>query len=225
MDAQPSDVTIHTASDLFARLGCTHIVSMSNRSQNIHLERTPAGFRLIFASHGPEQRLREFAGLDDVSAYLAQTFPPIEHILGDAVWQDISDYPAFPYSVSYRPLENPLELSIMPNSETAAAHGPHVIYGAASITTDGHFRYVVTPQADRLVVEYPAYTFTGHGGMAVLRPTHNFLDRLRLRAENVRLRRERPVHTVVRPGTTVVYGKPPADWRAHPQLIPVEPAQ
>lgn len=113
--------------------------------------------------------------------------------------------------MSYRPLESPLELRITPNSEQAQAHGPHVVYGAASVTTDDSFRYVVTPRTGWLVVEYPAYTFTGRFGQAVLRPTRNVLDRLRLRAENARLRRERPMRSFFRPGSTVVYGKPPQD--------------
>lgn len=216
---------LRTAGELFARPDCTHIVALNNPNQNVHLEHCPAGFRLIFGSHGPDQRFREFAGLDDVSTYLAQTFARIGNLVHEAVWQDISAFPPFPYDVLYRPVQTPMELSVLPNSEQAQAHGPHVVYGAASITTPDDFHYFVTPQSDWLVVEHPAHTFSGYGGRAVLRPTHNLLDRVRLRMENARLRRERRLHTAVRPGSTVVYGKPPPDWRDYRQLIPAETAQ
>lgn len=52
----------------------------------------------------------------------------------------------------------------------------------------------------------------------MLRPTRKMLDRLRLKYENNRLRREEAPPRV-RPGVTVIYGKPPMAWRVVSQSV------
>src|SRR5260221_10580189 len=101
--SQPG-ATLRTADELFARPQCTHIITLNNPSQNLHLERTAEGFRLTFGAPGAEQHpSREFSRLED----LYQETAPMRYGLHDAIWQDISDYPAFPYSALYRPLHGP----------------------------------------------------------------------------------------------------------------------
>lgn len=186
--------------------------------KNLHLERTPAGFRYTLGSQErSENDSREFASLDD----LYREFASLEALyrkvtthsalMRGAVWLDISAYPAFPYSALYLPLAGPVELYIQPDSEQITAHGPLTVYGPVDISAPLPNSYVLTPLDNWLVVEYPAVTLRG-GVRGILRPTHSVLDRLRLTRENRRLQREGNV-SAVRPAATVIYGKPPADWQ------------
>jgi hypothetical protein len=218
---------LQTADQLFARPECVHIITMNNPNQNLHLERTPAGFRYTpgtqersendsraFASL--EDLYREFASLED----LYRKVTTHSALMRGAIWLDISAYPAFPYTALYLPLAGPVELHIQPDSEQITAHGPHIVYGPVEISAPLPNSYVLTPPDNWLVVEYPAVTLRG-GVRGILRPTHGVLDRLRLTMENRRLQREDNV-SVVRPAATVIYGKPPADWQNIRQsLIPL----
>lgn len=234
MDTEPRDqsqpaTTLRTADELFARPDCTHIITLNNRSQNLHLERTPEGFQLIFGSAGAEGHLvRAFPRLDEVYRDWEQErkgeLATMRYSLREAIWLDISDYPALPvspYSVLYRPLSGPVELYILPDSEHSTAHGPHIIFGPATISTLMLHTYLVTATADWLVVVRPAFTVRGQGGHGILRPTptRTIRDHLRLNVDNFRLRHDKQVWTLVRPGVIVVYGRPPADWQTARQLL------
>ena len=234
MDTEPRDqsqpaTTLWTADELFARPDCTHIITLNNRSQNLHLERTPEGFRLIFGSAGAEGHLvRTFPRLDEVYRDWEQEQEreraPMRYNLREVIWRDISDYPALPvspYSALYRPLGSPVELYILPDSEHSTAHGPHSIYGPATISTLMLHTYLVTATADWLVVVRPAFTVRGRGGHGILRPTptRTISDRVRLNVDNFRLRHDKQLWTLVRPVVIVVYGKPPADWQTARQLL------
>ncbi|MGZ3676127.1 MAG: hypothetical protein ACXVCO_17625 [Ktedonobacterales bacterium] len=227
MDTQPPDQSqpgdsLRTADELFASPDCTHIITMNNPSQNLHLERTPEGFRFTAGSPRAEpHRSRVFPSLDDV--YREWDVASMRSSLREAIWQDISEYPAFPYSVLYLPLDGPVELYVLPDSEHSTAHGPHAVYGPADIATSAPHTYLVTPTGGWLVVERPAFTFRGRGGRVILRSTRNILDRLRLYVNNFKLRHDKRIWTRVRPGVIVVYGKPPADWQTVRQLLPAEP--
>jgi hypothetical protein len=118
------------------------------------------------------------------------------------------------------PSSSPFYQIILPDSEQITVHGPYVVYGPVDITTSSTSIYAVTPKADWLVIEHPAFTIRGRGGRAILRVPHNFLDRLRLKAENYRLRHDKQIWTHVRPGVTVIYGKPPANWQTMRQVLP-----
>lgn len=232
MDTQPPDqrqpdITLQTADELFARPDCTHIVTLNNPSQNLHLERTPEGFQFTAGSAGAEQHYsRTFPSLEAVYQDWDRTWTPMRrYSLREAIWQDISTSPTFPYSVLWRPLEGPVELHISPDSEHMTAHGPHVIFGPVDIATPTPHTYHLTATSGWLVVEYPAFTLRGRGGRAILRPTRTLLDRLRLYLDNRRLRRDTRIWTRVRPGVIVVYGKPPADWQTVRQLLPTAPAE
>ena len=232
MDTEPPDqsqpaTTLRTADELFARPDCTHIITLNNPGQNLHLERTPEGFQLTFGSAGAEGHLvRAFPRLDEVYRDWEQEregeLAPMRYSLREAIWRDISDYPALPvspYSVLYRPLGGPVELYILPDSEHSTAHGPHIIFGPATISTLMLHTYRVTATAGWLVVEHPAFTVRGRGGHGILRPTRTIVDRVRLNVDNFRLRHDKQLWTLVRPGVIVVYGKPPADWQTVRQLL------
>ena len=215
---------LHTAEELFAHPECARIITMTNPDQNLHLERDVAGFR--FTAGAPDvgrHNSREFASLDSVYAFWDE-MPQRAGDLRGAIWQDISDYPLIPDDVRYRPLDGPVELHILPDSDQMTAHGPHVIYGPAEITmADTELRsYRITASDGWLVIEYPACTMRG-GVRGILRPTRNVLDRLRLKYENYRLRHEESP-PVVRPGVTVVYGKPPTDWQTVRQTLRANPS-
>lgn len=209
-----------TADELFADPQCTHIVTMNNSSQNVHIERVSGGFRMTFGSLDPHPSMAEYDSLDGL--YQAEeTISPRRYWRG-AIWHDISDYPPFTYGTIFRLLDDPVQLVITPDSEHATPHGPHAVYGPVEIAVPQPHFYFLTPTAGWLVVEYPDYTMRGRGGRMILRSTHGLLDRLRLRAENRRLRRDKQPWTRVKPGATVVYGKPPADWRSTCQILPAD---
>jgi hypothetical protein len=229
MNTEPSDQsqpdsTLRTADELFARLECTHIITVNNPSQNVHLERIAEGFRLIFGSEGERHYSREFASLDEVYDVMGGEIRSPRFSLQDAIWQDISEYPAFPspYRVLYLPLGGPVELHVLPDNEQVTSHGPHVVYGPVAISSPQSRTYLVTPAASWMVIEHPAFTYRGQGGRVILRPTRNLWERWRLKYDNFRLRHDRRVWTNVRPGVTVIYGKPPADWQSSRQLIAAE---
>jgi hypothetical protein len=219
-DQRPLGTDLQTADELLARPDCTHIITLNNPDQNLHLERTAEGFQFTAGSPGTESPYsRGFPSLDAV--YQDWDMAPVRHFsLREAIWQDISAYPAFPSSVLWRPLESPVELHLIADSERATAHGPLAVFGPAEIATPAPYTYHLTATSGWLIVEHPAYTMRGRGGRGILRPTRTLLDRLRLYLENRRLRRDTRMWTHVRPGVTVVYGKPPADWQTVRQLLP-----
>lgn len=215
MSAEP--FALQTADTLLAHRGCTHIITMNNPNQNLHLERMAGGLRFTAGSPSGERRSPcEFTNLAGVYAFWDE-MPPQAGDLRGAIWQDITDYPVFSGDVLYLLLTGPIELVIPTNSEQITEHGPHVVYGPAEISTIAPQIYQITATTGWLVIEHPACTFRG-GVRGILRPTRNALDRLRLKYENYRLRQEEaPPH--LRPGVTVVYGKPPADWRSVGQSV------
>ena len=218
-DSSQPGTTLRTVDELFARPQCTHIITLNNPSQNLHLKRTPEGFRLTFPSPGAQQHpSREFSRLED----MCQDTALMRYGLRDAIWQAISEYPAFPYDVLFRPLGGPVELHILQDSEHLIPHGPHVVYGPVDISQPTPHTYLVRATGGWLVVEHPAFILhgQGRGGRAILRPTRNILDRLRLNVDNFRLRHEMRTWTCIRPGVTVVFGKPPVDWQTVRQLFP-----
>src|SRR5258708_13915721 len=148
MDIEPPDrsqpaTTLRTADELFARPDCTHIITLNNPGQNLHLERTPEGFQLTFGSAGAEGHLvRAFPRLDEVYRDWEQEreweLAPMRYSLREAIWLDISDYPALPvspYSVLYRPLSGPVGLYILPDTEHPTPHGPHALFGPPTLST------------------------------------------------------------------------------------------
>src|SRR5258706_5961870 len=153
--SQPA-TTLRPADELFARPDSPHIITLNTRSQNLHLERTPEGFQLIFGSAGAEGHLvRAFPRLDEVYRDWEQErkgeLATMRYSLREAIWLDISDYPALPvspYSVLYRPLSGPVELYILPDSEHSTAHGPHIILGPTTISTLMLHTYLVTATAE-----------------------------------------------------------------------------
>lgn len=220
LDQHQPGAALRTADDLFARPDCTHVVTLNNPGQNPHLERSPEGFQFTAGSAGAERHYsRTFPSLDAV--YRDWETMPIRRLsLREAIWQDVSSYPVFPYSALLRPLEGPVELHVLSDSEHAVAHGPHAVFGPVDIVTPTPNTYRMTATSGWLVVEHPAFTFRGRGGRAILRPTHSLLDRLRLYLDNRRLRHDTRQWTQVRPGVLVVYGKPPADWQTVRQVLP-----
>src|SRR5260221_14007903 len=100
MDTEPPDqsqpaTTLRTADELFARPECTHIVTMNNPSQNLHLERTPEGFQFTAGSPGAERHYSPaFSSLD--AGYQDWGGAPGRPSLREAIWQGISAYPPFP---------------------------------------------------------------------------------------------------------------------------------
>ncbi len=214
---QEGDESLHTPEELFTRPECTHIITLNNPHQNLHVERTAEGFRFISASSGSEQHyIRDFPSLDEM--YGEMQFPRMRFSLSDAIWRDISEYPAFPYGVLYLPLSNAVTIGVHRDNESQTAHGEHAVYGPANISVDEDPLYVVTPTDGWLIVEYPAYTVRA-SGMAIIRPTRNAYERMRLKLTNVWLRHRRIRRTVERPGGLQVYGRPPADWRATRQVL------
>jgi len=208
---------LRTADALLAYPGCTHIITMNNPNQNLHLERLANGLRFTAVSPGVARHVfREFASLASFYEFWDEMSPTAPDPRG-AIWQDITDYPMFSGDALYLPLDGSIELIVPRNSEQVTAHGLYVIYGPADISATAPNTYRITASAGWLVIEQPACTFRG-GVRGVLRPTRNMLDRLRLKRENYRLRREE-APPVVRPKATVVYGKPPEDWRALSQSL------
>lgn len=216
MSTEPS--TLRTANQLFDSPECTRIITMNNPNQNLHLERVNNGFRYIAGSPGVERDYsREFASLDDVDREIAPTYWSTR----DAIWQDISDYPSFPYSALYLALKSPIELHILPDGEHSTTHGPHAIYGPVDISFPELNTYLLDATNGWLVVEYPAVTWRG-GIRQILRPTRTTFDRLRLSFDNYRLRHSNRMWPTVRPSVIVVYGKPPADWQTVRQSLTAE---
>ncbi|HEX5440701.1 MAG TPA: hypothetical protein VFW76_07440 [Ktedonobacterales bacterium] len=208
---------LRTAEAWLAYPGCTHIITMNNPNQNLHLERLANGLRFTAGSPGAARHVsREFASLASFYEYWDE-MPSAAPDLRGAIWQDITDYPVFTDDVLYLPLDGSIELIVPQDSEQITAHGPHTIYGPAEISATAPDAYRISATAGWLVIAHPACTFRG-GVRGVLRPTRNMLDRLRLKRENYRLRREE-APPAVRPGATVVYGKPPEDWRALSQSL------
>lgn len=210
----PEPPVLQTADELFASPECGHIITMNNPGQNLHLERATSGFRLTAGLMGGEHHGScVYASLDDL--YNDESLQSA-HVRA-AVWQDITEFPLISYAVLYCLLDEPVELHIPPDSEQMTAHGPHVIYGPASVTVVEPNSYRVNATNGWLVIEHPACTMSG-GVRSILRPTHNVLDRLRLKYENYRFhRKESP--PVVLSGVTVVYGQPPADWQTVHQIL------
>ena len=212
MPTEPS--VLQTADVLLAYPECTHIITMNNPNQNLHLERLAIanGLRYTAGSPGAVRHVsREFASLASFYEYW-DSMPSMVPVPRGAIWQDITDYPVFSGDVLYLPFAGLIELVIPTNSEQITAHGPHVIYGPAEIATTAPDTYRINATAGWLVVEHPACTLRG-GVRGILRPTRNMLDRLRLKRENNRLRHEESP-PVVRPGITAVYGRPPGDWKS-----------
>jgi hypothetical protein len=217
---QEGDESLHTPEELFARPECTHIYSMYNPNQTFHIERTVDGFRVTSASPWSDRHhIRDFPSLDEM--YREMQFPRMRFNLSDAVWRDISEYPAFPYGVLYLPLSGSVQVDVHRDNEILITHGEHAVYGPASISVDDHSRYVVTPTDGWLVVEYPAYTVraSGMAGIAIIRPTHNAYERMQLRLTNFWLRHRRRPVTWERLGRLNVYGRPPANWREVRQVL------
>lgn len=211
-DQLPASAILRTAEELFARPECTHLISLNNPGQNMHLERTSEGFRLTTVSPDADRHsVRVFHSLDDVRSALA----PMVHFLPGAIWRDAAEYPPFPQNALYRLLVGPVELSITPNDEHSTVHGPHIVYGPVVISTlrPNHIR--VTPTANWLVIEYPASTSRGSSsGYAILRPTRTFLQRLRLRFDNYRARHAKRSWMRYQPSSLLVCGVPPTDWQS-----------
>lgn len=214
--------SLRTADALLAQLKCTHIITMNNPNQNLHLERLDNGLRFTAGSPGDVRHVfREFASLASMYEYW-DDMPSVVLDLRGAIWQDITDYPVFSGDVLYLSLAGPIELVIPTNSEKVTVHGSHVIYGPADISATTQQLYRINAIAGWLVIEHPACTFRG-GVRSILRPTRNALDRLRLKYENYRLRRvEAP--PLARPGIMTVYGKPPGDWRTIHRTLTANPA-
>lgn len=212
------DDALRTPEELFARPACRHIITLNNPGQNFHLERTAQGFRFISASSGSDQHyIREFPSLGDM--YQEPQRPGMRFELSDAIWRDISEYPELPYGMVYRPLSGAVEVGVHRDNESQTAHGEHAIYGPAHVRVDEHSLYIVTPTEGWLVVEYPAYTLRTKGSMAIIRPTRNAYQRMRLKLNNFWLRHRRRTRILERPGVMTVYGKPPTDWRAQRQVL------
>ncbi|HEY1390029.1 MAG TPA: hypothetical protein VGF38_15935 [Ktedonobacterales bacterium] len=208
---------LQTADALLAYPECTHVITMNNPNQNLHLERLANGLRFTAGSPGATRHVsREFASLASFYEHW-DDMPSAALDLRGAIWQDITDYPVFSGDVLYLPLEGAIELVVPQSNEQITAHGPHVIYGPAEIATAAPDAYRINATAGWLIIEHPACTFRG-GVRGILRPTRNMLDRLRLKHANYRLRREK-TPPLVRPGVTVVYGRPLTDWRALSQTV------
>jgi hypothetical protein len=115
MDIQPSGqrpqvVSLRTPDELFARLDCTHIDSLNNPGQNLHLERMPEGFQYTAGSAGAQQHYsRAFPSLDAVYEDWDRVYVRVEDwdgasvrravrrfSLREAIWQDVSASPHSP---------------------------------------------------------------------------------------------------------------------------------
>lgn len=215
MSTNPS--ALQTADALLAQPARAHIITMNNPNQNLHLERQANGLRFTAGSPGAVRHVsHEFASLASFYEY-CDNMPSAAPDLRGAIWQDITGYPVFPGDVLYLPLDVPIELVIPTISEQFIEHGPHVIYGPADISVPTPDVYRINATAGWLVIEHPTCTLRG-GVRGMLRPTRKMLDRLRLKYENNRLRREEAPPRV-RPGVTVIYGKPPMAWRVVSQSV------
>lgn len=208
----PASAILRTADELFARPECTHLISLNNPGQNMHLERTSEGFRLTFASPSADRHsVRVFHSLDDVRSALA----PMVHFLPGAIWRDAAEYPPFPQNALYRLLVGPVELSITPNDEHSTVHGPHIVYGPVDISNPRPNTFRVTPTAGWLVIEYPASTSRSRvrNGYLIIRPATTFLQRLRLKFDIFRARHAKRSWTRYQPSSLLVCGVPPTDWQ------------
>lgn len=212
---QQTNGTLDSPANLFARPACTHIITMNNPNQNLHLERNRGGFRYTAGSHGDSTpHSQDYSSLEDFYQDRLSQFTNVRA----AIWLDISDYPPFSYSVLYLPLSSPIEVRTLSDSEQVTPHGPYVVYGPVDVSATEPGLYSLQATAGWLVIQYPAITFRG-GTPAILRPTRNIVDRVRLAMENRRLRHEGNTVTIVKPGGTVVYGWPPDDWQEHGQML------
>ena len=191
---------LQTANQLFDSSECTHIITMNNPNQNLHLERMLDGFRFIAGASGMERDYsHEYDSLDDVDRELALT----QFSVRDAIWQDISGYPTFPYNSLYLTLKRPIELHVLPDSEHTTAHGPHTIYGQVEISSPESNTHLLDATNDWLVVEYPVFTLRG-GVRQILRPTRTTFERLQLSLDNYRLRHSKRMWPTVRLSVIVV---------------------
>ncbi len=61
--------SLRTADALLAQLECTHIITMNNPNQNLHLERLANGLRFTAGSPGDVRHVfREFASLTSMTS-------------------------------------------------------------------------------------------------------------------------------------------------------------
>ena len=209
---------------LFSSPACTHIISPPRRHfthtyfiQDVHLERLDDGFKATYSIFEksvfvPELRVEEYSDLE--AFYQLHTYGK------EAIWLDISTYPALPYNTRYEPFADAINIG-------RDRLGNYMVYGPTEISTTPHpYQKRLRPLGTWLIVQHPEETShvvsttivggkRGKRGIAFNNFLHRkgfykFIIAFRVYAPFSGKQRVRIEH---HPAFLTVYGQPPMNWR------------
>lgn len=210
---------------LLAEASCTYIVSMDNPSQNLHIRKLAEAWEFVVpeSETGDTVLSQQFKSMAELSSLVTDLHLP-HQMLTDAIWCDISAYPAFPARTLYRPFQELIELQLIPDDENQTTLSPHKVFGPANLVLRNSTTLMVEPREGWLVVEYPPiqiryqHSTTYQPDRSIPNPDGTTAPPLGPYHSSTQKHNDTP-NTHIHPSRLVVYGKPSRNWSAQEVAI------